>query len=268
MYANVPVTSQQGRYASPQQYYPQRQQNQRYQPHSQYQQPQVMASQQQKPVSLGLPFQLSENQSTYLLYYSSFCQPSKELLQVLCKTPFYSKFQKFDISDGARIPPFVKSVPTAIVPGVDRPIVGPEIKSWLEGQVQRVEKETQKEIIPFHPDEMNFGFGDSYSYLDVDERSQPMEHTFAFIDRPDEKINTPAESEFGDMKKKKNAMVDSSTRPPLPQVPAIPGMQPPLPSAIPQNSNHTTQEHPDMEKAYQDLLARRSLDVPSRPENT
>ena len=168
------------------------------------------------------------------------------------------------MSDGVRIPPFIKSVPTAIVPGVPKPLVGPEIHAWLESQVDRTTKDTQKEIMPFHPDEMNFGMGASYSYIDVDDRSQPMEHTFTFIDRQEDKINTPAESEFGDMKKKKNAMLDSSTRPPLPQVQAIPGMQPPAPVSIPQNSNHTksAQENPDMEKAYQDLLARRSMDVP------
>ena len=45
-----------------------------------------------------------------------------------------------------------------------------------------------KEIIAYSPLEMGCDMSDSYSYLDVKDPDQPMEHSFVFIKKGDQKI--------------------------------------------------------------------------------
>ena len=117
-------------------------------------------------------------------------------------------------------------------------------------------------IVPYLPDEMGSGLGDNYSYLDVKDIDQPMEHTFAFVKRGDQKIHTPEESSFINTKPKPIKEINRSNRPPLPQAPQrqMPtshgmGGKPPM---IPQTSSGGEK---NVEDAYNELLARRKMDV-------
>jgi hypothetical protein len=231
---------------------PQMQRNQPMQP--QMQRNQQMQPQMQQSVKIG-----AENQ--YILYYSNYCINCKEFMNILCKNPLYNKFKKINVSDGsANIPPFVKNVPTILVPNYNHPLVGEDVFKWLEESSEKRMNNLDQTIIPFHPDEMDCGLGDNYSYLDIKDNEQPMEHNFVYIKKGDQKIETPPEESFDDTKLKSQ---DTSNRQPVPQrqmsnIPNV--LTNPLSSPIiPQSS---VNDKTNVEDAYNELLARRKTESP------
>lgn len=205
----------------------------------------------------------------YLLYYSNYCINSKEFMNILCKTKYYNMFTKINISKTQMPrPKFLKFTPTIIVPGVDRPLFGEDVFSWLE-QADQKNNNTQGSdneggIKPFQPMEMSSSMSDSYSYLDVDPSAQPIEHSFSFLGKPLEPINTPQESEYDRGDKSSRADMNMANRPPLPQgmqnqVNVPPGMAMP---SIPQNSADA--ESDSVDKAFQDLMDRRNSEFPQQ----
>lgn len=207
----------------------------------------------QQPFTLG-----AEGQ--YILYYSNYCINCKEFINILCKNPIYSSFKKINVSNkNVSFPSFVKSVPTILVPKVKKPLVGKEVFEWLENLSSK-KSLTQNGITPYSPGEMSSGLGDNYSYLDFKDTDQPMEHTFAFVKRGDQKINTPDESSFITTKPKPIKEINRSNRPPMPQAPQRQmqqsqgmGGKPPM---IPQTSSGG---ETNIEDAYNELLARRKM---------
>ena len=227
---------------------PIQQRNQPMQPIQQRMQPQIN----QQSVKIG-----AENQ--YILYYSNYCINCKEFINILCKNPLYNKFKKINVSDGsANIPPFVKNVPTILVPNYSNPLVGEDVFKWLEESSEKRMNNLDQTIIPFHPDEMDCGLGDNYSYLDIKDNEQPMEHNFVYIKKGDQKIETPPEESFDDTKLKSQ---DTSNRQPVPQrqmsnIPNV--LTNPLSSPIiPQSS---VNDKTNVEDAYNELLARRKTE--------
>lgn len=211
----------------------------------------------------GLPLAIgSDNQ--YILYhsneYSNYC---KEFTALLCKTPDFQKFTKIDVCDKSiNIPPFVKSVPTIIVPKINRPLVGDEAFKWLEDKSKSRIINEKKSITPYSPGEMACDMGDNYSFLDIKDTEQPMEHTFSYIKRNDQKINTPDEQDYSSAKPKTVRGVNSSNRTPFPQAPqrqaptsGQPSLRPPM---IPSSSSD---ENLNVDDAYNNLLSRRKMDI-------
>lgn len=213
------------------------------------------------------PPQKQEIKEQYILYYSNYCLNSKEFINILCKTSYYDKFKKINISapNTAR-PGFLRHVPTIIVPGADRPLSGEEVFRWLETQTEeRNGTEGNNEIMPYLPGEMGTEMGSVYSYLDIKDTEQPMEHQFVFIGRPEEKINTPNKEEFVDAKPQPIQGVDMTNRPPLPQalqhqLQHTPGVtRPPM---IPQSTG-SDHNKDDFDKAFNDLVSRRKMETPN-----
>lgn len=213
------------------------------------------------------PIAKPPSNASHKLYYSDFCVHSKKFLQQLVKTPLYEKFEKINVSEGTHmIPPYVRKVPTIEVPGAERPLVGEEVFGWLD-KISEQTVGTSNEIKPFMPNEMGSDIGNNYSYLDVEDVEQPMEHSFAFVGREDTKINTPPEEEFVEMKSKRTAEVNSYTRPPLPQGPSKQPMMSnsmdPPPALVPQSVGGGDKK--EMEAAYKNLMERRAQDLPHFP---
>lgn len=116
---------------------------------------------------------------------------------------------------------------------------------------------------------MGSGLTDTYSYLDSKDTEQPMEHTFSFIKRSEQKIETPPEDSFVNTKPKP---IQDVSREHFPQhqvhqnfehQPSSPrpshgmGAKPPmLPVCSEGNDNN-------VEDAYNDLMARRRMDIPT-----
>ena len=209
----------------------------------------------------------NREEEKHILYYSNYCINCKEFMNILCKNPIYSDFVKINVSN-TKFPSFIKSVPTIIVPKIARPLVGEEVFKWLEDLSTNKLKDEKERIVPYSPSEMGGGFGDNYSYFDLKEEEQPMEHNFVYIKREDHKIETPSEESFINTNpKSKNDNINSSTREPFPQAPQRKspndhpvqgvGGRPPM---IPQSSSG---DDKNVDDAYNELLARRKTDVPN-----
>jgi hypothetical protein len=222
---------------------------------------QIQQRSQSQPVRLGADDQ-------YILYYSNYCINCKEFMNIMCKTPIYNKFTKINVSEGiVNIPPFIKSVPTIIVPNSNKPLVGEDVFKWLEEKSEQRMNSVDQSILPYHPDEMDGVLGDNYSYLDIKDTEQPMEHNFVYIKKGDQKIETPPEESFISTKPKSAQDINSSNRPPFPQAPQrqMPhGIQTQGASLVspmvPQSSGGSSGDGKNVEDAYNELLARRKID--------
>lgn len=136
----------------------------------------------------------------YILFYSNRCLHSKELLNLLHKdTELNQKFIKINIDNpNVKLPPYVKSVPTAIVPNNGQPsiMVGSNIFKWYNAKHSKT-VETQG-IQDWDPHTMS-GYSDGFSYL---EESGVMKKSFSFLSDNDA-IVTPDEKNYsGDGNKK------------------------------------------------------------------
>lgn len=152
-------------------------------------------------------------QSQHHIFYSKYCQNCKDFLQELYKTEdLYAKFNKICVDGKKNIPKQITSVPTIIVPQIQKPLVGEEAFFWLDGMKKMVDASRSQ---PQQPPSMQDGpknlqgtesmggvsafsyelggFSDTYSTLGAD--PTPMEHAFSFIgDNKGGKINTPNEA--------------------------------------------------------------------------
>ncbi len=126
------------------------------------------------------------NRNDYILFYSNKCMHSKEFLVLLQKDPGLDrKFMKVNVDTrGIRIPNYIKSVPSAIIPINGQPslLVGVNIFKWYdESHRQTVQ---QQEILDFDPSGMQ-GLSDTFSFIDTPQTgnttSNVLRKTFSFI---------------------------------------------------------------------------------------
>lgn len=136
------------------------------------------------------------NKNEHILFYSNKCNHSKELLVLLTKDPELNKqFIKINIDTrGVKIPPYIKSVPSAIIPINGNPslLVGVNIFKWYdENHKKNVISNT---IMDYDPMGMT-GYSDNFSFLDA--ASAPLKKAFSFVDETFG-ISTPDASSFVD----------------------------------------------------------------------
>lgn len=98
-----------------------------------------------------------------VLFYSKNCAHSKKFLEALIKNASLSSvIRKVSVDNPEqRIPPMVTSVPTLIVRGLNRPLVGEQVFSWLEN-------ETKGSSAAAADDLMSFAFNakDNYTFIE------------------------------------------------------------------------------------------------------
>lgn len=164
----------------------------------------------------------------YLLFYSNYCQHSKDFIQQLYKSSFSEKFQKVCVDGNKRIPKEIKTVPTIIVPRYPRALEGEEAFNWLRGMNQaNLQQQEQQQPSNANPqkggssndgDPTNQsyamggvsafsstmgGYSDNFSFLG--DGAQPIEHNFTFLNsNGDMKIKTPSENDSGSNSEKKS----------------------------------------------------------------
>jgi hypothetical protein len=139
-----------------------------------------------------------------ILIYSDYCIHSTNFINGLMKNPeIFDIFIRvnIDIDPNTRQRPEafyqiqnvlqhkIAEVPTIIIDNGNGILSGVEAFQWLEYQLNR---ETAEELTPFNPVEMG-SFSDSYSTYGSDNPNDAREQTFKFINKPDQKINTPQE---------------------------------------------------------------------------
>ena len=131
--------------------------------------------------------------SDYILFYSNKCLHSKELLNLLHKdVELNQKFTKINIDNAnIKIPPYVKSVPTAIITSNGEPslLVGSQIFKWFN---QRHAKVVETQVIQDWDPHTMAGYSDGFSYLT---ESDVMKKSFSFINDNDS-ITTPDEKNY------------------------------------------------------------------------
>ena len=129
----------------------------------------------------------------YVLFYSNKCLHSKELLNLLYKdVDLNQKFTKINIDNpNIKIPPYLKSVPTAIITTNGKPnlLVGSSIFKWYN-QTHSKKIETAG-IQDWDPHAMS-GYSDGFSYI---EKEDVLKKSFSFLN-DNSAIVTPDESNY------------------------------------------------------------------------
>lgn len=129
----------------------------------------------------------------YILFYSNKCLHSKELLNLLYKdVELNQKFTKINIDNAnIKIPPYIKSVPTAIIPNNGQPslMVGSNIFKWYN---QRHAKTVETQGIQDWDPHTMAGYSDGFSYLS---NNDVMKKSFSFLE-DSETIITPDEKNY------------------------------------------------------------------------
>jgi hypothetical protein len=129
----------------------------------------------------------------YILFYSNKCLHSKELLNLLSKDPTLNqKIIKINIDNGnVKIPPYIKSVPSAIININGKPqlMVGSAIFKWYNQMHSKVVE--SQGIQDWDPHTMT-GYSDGFSYLT---NPDVMKKTFSFINE-NNTIQTPDEKNY------------------------------------------------------------------------
>ena len=132
----------------------------------------------------------------YTLYISNYCNYCKELLNNINKSNVRDQIQYIIIDRTPQnqpvIPPYITSVPTLIVQGQPRPLVGESVFQWLE-KIQ-TQQSNENGPNPWHGQEMGQSYSDSYSFLE-DKDSIP--HHFSYLGNSSQsnQINTPQDSQ-------------------------------------------------------------------------
>lgn len=141
-----------------------------------------------------------------ILFYSNYCIHSTNFINSLIKhLEIYESFIRINID----VDPETKSrpkafyeiqsvlnikiseIPTIIVDKGQYVLTGKEAFKWLKHQVEKIEAE--KELTPFNPIEMG-SFSDSYSNYGSNDINDATQQSFKFLNKQDEKINTPQET--------------------------------------------------------------------------
>jgi hypothetical protein len=129
----------------------------------------------------------------YILFYSNKCLHSKELLNLLYKdVQLNQKFTKINVDNpNIKIPPYVKSVPTAIITinGKANLMVGSNIFKWYN---QTHTKATETESIQDWDPYAMSGYSDGFSYIT---NPEVMKKSFSFVNE-NNIITTPDEKNY------------------------------------------------------------------------
>jgi hypothetical protein len=137
----------------------------------------------------------SKKKELGVLFYSSNCEHSKKFLFELMKTKFNDLVRKICVDKtDIKIPSVVRSVPTLIARGINRPLVGEQVFAWLEN-------ENSKGAISEDIKCFSFGCKDNYTFIEegIDDGTI-IEGNTAEWDK-DYMINAPLDTDTKDTKK-------------------------------------------------------------------
>ncbi len=126
-----------------------------------------------------------------ILFYSNYCQHSREILNLLQKNNVIDSVILVNISSSKyKVPSFIKSVPTIYFN--KQVLTDTELEHFINSNVINNNNNT---IDAFFPSEMNSGIGYSYSYLSSE--NDNIKNSLMYINEMEgTKINTPDENEF------------------------------------------------------------------------
>lgn len=116
-----------------------------------------------------------------IFYYSKFCLMCTDLLKLMDKYKILNRFLLKCIDDMQRIPAQLERVPTLIIVGINKPLVGKEALEWFNNMrplflQQYTERQIKNNIQSLHAlhgpkgylDNEYNGISDSFAYTEVD----------------------------------------------------------------------------------------------------
>jgi hypothetical protein len=126
-----------------------------------------------------------------ILFYSNYCQHSREILNLLQKNDVIDSILLINISSSKyKIPSFIQNVPALYFN--KKVLIDNELEDFINKNIINKNNNT---IDAFFPSEMNSGIGYSYSYLSSD--NDNIKNSLMYInDMEQVKINTPDENDF------------------------------------------------------------------------
>lgn len=143
-----------------------------------------------------------------VVIYSEHCKHSELFMKELMKHPaIFKQFAhlNIDVNPQTRRRPQelydvqnalgvrIQSVPTIVVDNGEYVLAGDEAFKWLEYAVSSSkEQDVDTFLEAFCPNEMG-AFSDSYSRLGTSSLNDATDQTFKFLDKPEERIQTPQE---------------------------------------------------------------------------
>ncbi len=165
-----------------------------------------------------------DTNDSFVVFYSNFCDHSKEFLVKLknMRNGLFEKFTKICVDNNQSIPAAIKSVPTILVPSHQYPLTDNSVFLWLESLSGQYAPESNQQpngnnmgpgagnhnqnpnpnqgagpsgddsaIAPYVAGEMGSCFSDSFSFLDGDPHGgKPLAHTFTFIENGEHQISS------------------------------------------------------------------------------
>lgn len=130
-----------------------------------------------------------ESNNSFILFYSNYCEHSKEfLLGLKKKNPnLFNKFTKICV-DNSKVPDGIETVPTILIPTHSYPLTDNNVFEWLhsingnnnsnESSNSDGNLENDYGISPYIRSEMGGGFSDGFSFLNENVR---LKHNFTFL---------------------------------------------------------------------------------------
>jgi hypothetical protein len=158
-----------------------------------------------------------EGRNKPLLFYSPFCEFSKQVIGTVLKRGMRDNFLFVDIHKYiGRIPSNIQKVPCLLVNG-RHVFIEDQLEEYIEQHAR-----PNADIEPYYHSEMGGGLSDSFSYLDDGISSKPVERSFSLVNTQFT-IETPSEDMFDAIYNKKTLEAYRTERdsdiapPPAPQ---------------------------------------------------
>ena len=143
--------------------------------------------------------------SSSIIFYSNKCKHSKKAINIIAENNI--TINKICIDDNnAKLPTFLKVVPTIVDKNIPKPLEGNSVFEWLN-QFNKTQKSSQvpnETIQPFFSNEMS-GYSDNYSYIG---NENPMEHSFQFLGNNSINTSNPNSSNDNSSQKEKELNSD------------------------------------------------------------
>ena len=128
-----------------------------------------------------------------VLFYSNNCEHSKKFLLDLMKSTANDLVRKICVDNkGVKIPSVIKSVPTLVARGINRPLVGEQVFSWLEN-------ENSKSALDDDIKCFSFNCKDNYTFIEGVDDGTVIDGNTAEWDK-DYMINAPLDTDGKDKK--------------------------------------------------------------------
>ncbi len=128
-----------------------------------------------------------------ILFYSNYCQHSREILNLLQKNNVLESLLLINISSNKyKIPSFIKCVPSLYYNNTV--LFDEDLEKFINTKL--ISKNNNDSIDAFFPSEMNSGIGYSYSYLGSSDNDNIRNSLMYVNDMENCKITTPDENDF------------------------------------------------------------------------